>query len=129
MGFGKNKEIKAAQTEIEEKKERRATQMQLKADNLEDLEDTTQKLKTSQGFLRELNKSCDERSSEYDAAERARAQEVKEIQETIKILNDDDSLEIFNKTLPKPEDDEPPSFLQLDEGNDEGLSLMMTGAV
>lgn len=134
---GKKKEISAAQTEIEEKKERRASQMQLKADNLEDLEDTTENLKTSQSFLRELNKSCDERGKDFDNAEKARAKELEAIQETIKILNDDDSLEAFNKTLPKPEEEggkeeeQPPAFLQFEDRELDvgGISFLMQGSV
>jgi len=110
---GKTEEIKAATVEIEEKKERRASQMQLKADALEDLEDTTSSLDTSQTFLRGLNKSCDEKAKEFEDGERARAQEKIAIQETIKILNDDSSLEAFKKALPSPpQEGEATFFLQ-----------------
>merc|ERR1712096_34847 len=122
--MGKRKEINAATTEIEEKKERRATQMQLKADAMEDNEDTSETLRTTQDFSRDLNKSCAEKTKEFEDGERARAQELLAIQDTIKILNDDDSLDVFKKTMPSPEEQQPASFIQMSK-NDVGLSLLM----
>eukprot|EP00397_Hematodinium_sp_SG-2012_P020064 GEMP01020649.1.p1 GENE.GEMP01020649.1~~GEMP01020649.1.p1 ORF type:complete len:664 (+),score=199.42 GEMP01020649.1:295-2286(+) len=119
--MGKAREINAATTEIDEKKERRASQMQLRADAQEDNDDTSESLATTQSFLRNLNKSCAEKSKEFEDGERARAQELLAIQDTIKILNDDDALDTFKKTLPSPE---PPSFMQV-EKTDSGMSLLM----
>ena len=54
-----------------------------------------------------------------------RAQEAVALAETIKILNDDDALDLFKKTLPSP------SFLQLrteTDMRDEALSRKHHGA-
>merc|ERR1719428_546798 len=50
----------------------------------------------------ELKKSCKTKAAEYDERMAMRAQEAVAISETIKILNDDDSLDLFKKTLPSP---------------------------
>merc|ERR550514_1528248 len=97
---GKSKEIKAAKAEIEEKKSRVSKQEQLKSDAEEDMEDTKAAIKKDEDFLVGLKRACDERTKEFEAAEVQRQQEIKAVQETIGILNDDDALEVAKKTLP-----------------------------
>lgn len=97
---GKTAEIKAAKAEIEEKKSRVSSQEMLKSDAEEDLEDTKAAIQKDEDFLVGLKKTCDKKTKEYEAAEAGRQQETKAIQETIGILNDDDSLEVAKKTLP-----------------------------
>jgi len=55
----------------------------------------------------ELKKSCATKAKEYAERKEMRAQEAVALAETIKILNDDDALDLFKKTLPSP------SLLQL----------------
>merc|ERR1719420_1273036 len=50
----------------------------------------------------ELKKSCATKATEYDERVKMRSMELVAIQETIKILNDDDALDLFKKTLPSP---------------------------
>merc|ERR1719327_1118011 len=50
----------------------------------------------------ELKKSCSTKAEEYDERVKMRSMELVAIQETIKILNDDDALDLFKKTLPSP---------------------------
>merc|ERR550514_1244524 len=97
---GKSKEIKAAKAEIEEKKSRVSKQEQLKSDAEEDMEDTKAAIKKDEDFLIGLKRACDQRTKEFEAAEVQRQQEIKAVQETIGILNDDDALEVAKKTLP-----------------------------
>merc|ERR1719420_2503187 len=59
----------------------------------------------------ELKKSCSTKATEYDERVKARSLELVAIAETIKILNDDDALDLFKKTLPSP------SLLQLANRN------------
>merc|ERR1719375_2542434 len=59
----------------------------------------------------ELKKSCSSKATEYDERVKARSLELVAIAETIKILNDDDALDLFKKTLPSP------SLLQLENRN------------
>jgi len=103
----KEKEIAAA-TEAIESKTQRAGETAVEIVSLKnDLEDTKEELGADEVFLMELKKSCKTKAGEYDARKAARAQELVAISETIKILNDDDALDLFKKTLPSP------SFMQI----------------
>jgi chromosome segregation ATPase len=68
----------------------------------DDLSDTEERLVEDQKLLAELQKGCDGKDKEYDERVKTRGQELAAITETIKILNDDDALELFKKTLPSP---------------------------
>jgi septal ring factor EnvC (AmiA/AmiB activator) len=65
-----------------------------------DKEDTAEALSEDQTFLAELKKSCATKEAEWEARCKTRADELVALAETIKILNDDDALELFKKTLP-----------------------------
>jgi len=98
----KEKEI-AASTEAIESKTERAGQVAVQIVSLKnDLEDTKDALGADEVFLMELKKSCTTKATEYDERVEMRAQELVAISETIKILNDDDALDLFKKTLPSP---------------------------
>jgi len=66
----------------------------------EDLSDTEAALIEDQNFLAELEKSCSTKTAEWEERKKARAEELVAIAETIHILNDDDALDLFKKTLP-----------------------------
>merc|ERR1719409_912681 len=68
----------------------------------EDLDDTSKCLMEDQGFLAELGKSCATKKADWEERSKTRAEELLALADTIKILNDDDSLELFKKTLPTP---------------------------
>merc|ERR1719324_1917865 len=55
----------------------------------------------------DLEKNCKTKEDEWAARQKVRAEELLAIADTIKLLNDDDALELFKKTLPTP------SLLQL----------------
>merc|ERR1719337_371057 len=98
----KEKEIAAATEAIEAKTER-AGEVAVQIVNLKnDLEDTKEELGADEVFLMELKKSCSTKAEEYDERVKMRSMELVAIQETIKILNDDDALDLFKKTLPSP---------------------------
>jgi len=108
----KNKEIAGATAAIE-KKTQRLGETAVQLVNLKnDLEDTKDALGEDQKFALELRKNCSTKSEENDERQVTRSQELAAIAETIKILNDDDALDLFKKTLPSKQ-----SFLQL--GNSE----------
>merc|ERR1719203_1361975 len=65
-----------------------------------DLEDTEESLAEDKKFLAELEKGCETKSAEWDERSKVRKQELLALAETIKLLNDDDALELFKKTLP-----------------------------
>merc|ERR1711904_271738 len=74
-----------------------------------DLEDTEEQLADDQKLLRELQKSCALKKKEFEAKMKTMSQELLALADTIKLLNDDDALELFKKTLPSAS-----SFIQLD---------------
>merc|ERR1712151_371353 len=67
-----------------------------------DIDDTKKDLAADQGFLADLEKNCDTKKAEWEERSATRAQELLALADTIKILNDDDALELFKKTLPTP---------------------------
>jgi peptidoglycan hydrolase CwlO-like protein len=98
----KAKEISALTKEIETKTARVGELGVQVVEQKEDLDDTAKGLKEDEAFLRDLEKNCATKDEEYEANKKLRAQEVLAIADTIKILNDDDALELFKKTLPTP---------------------------
>merc|ERR1719156_371551 len=65
-----------------------------------EIEDTKEALAEDEAFLAELNKSCATKTAEWEAICATRAEELVALADTIKVLNDDDALELFKKTLP-----------------------------
>merc|ERR1712194_318180 len=63
-------------------------------------EDTEQALSADQKFKVELKQSCATKSGEWEVIKKTRQEELTAIAETIRVLNDDDALELFKKTLP-----------------------------
>jgi prefoldin subunit 5 len=51
-------------------------------------------------FAGDMAKNCATKTSEYEANQKLRSQELLALADTIKVLNDDDALELFKKTLP-----------------------------
>jgi len=66
----------------------------------EDLDDTSKARLADKQFLADLDTNCATKKSEYAVVEKTRADELVAIAETIKILNDDDALDLFKQTLP-----------------------------
>merc|ERR1719460_1349984 len=98
----KEKQINALQKEIEDKTARVGDGGVKLSEMKEDLEDTEESLAEDKQFLAELEKSCATKEDEWAARCKTRTEEILAITETIKILNDDDALELFKKTLPAP---------------------------
>merc|ERR1719253_369846 len=53
-------------------------------------------------FLMELKKNCASEGTAYEERKALRSQELVAVSETIKVLNDDDALDLFKKTMPSP---------------------------
>merc|ERR1719426_310256 len=66
----------------------------------EDVDDTTASFMEDQKFLADLDKNCAQKEKEWAERQKTRQEELLAIADTIKILNDDDALELFKKTLP-----------------------------
>jgi len=78
----------------------------------EDVDDTSAALADDKNFLAELEKSCATKTSEWEERSKTRAEELVALADTIKVLNDDDALELFKQTLPSAS----ASLLQLESG-------------
>merc|ERR1712238_412830 len=68
----------------------------------EELDDTTKALRADRQFLGNLGTSCDTKKAEWEARSSTRSEELAALAETIRLLNDDDALDLFKKTLPSP---------------------------
>merc|ERR1711933_39950 len=65
-----------------------------------DLSDTEESLIENKKFLADLEKNCATKTKEWEEIVKTRSEELVALADTIKILNDDDALELFKKTLP-----------------------------
>merc|ERR1719473_1325564 len=65
-----------------------------------DLGDTEEALIADKKFLADMEKNCGTATADYEADAKVRGEELVALADTIKILNDDDALELFKKTLP-----------------------------
>merc|ERR1719203_87322 len=68
----------------------------------DDIGDTADSLAEDKAFLAELEKGCDTKAAEWAERSKTRADELVALSETVKLLNDDDALELFKKSLPSP---------------------------
>mmetsp|Transcript_35532 Transcript_35532/g.79678 ORF Transcript_35532/g.79678 Transcript_35532/m.79678 type:complete len:704 (+) Transcript_35532:126-2237(+) len=95
-----NKAIQAATDTIELKTEESGTLAVQIVQMQNDKADTEDQLKADTGFSAQLEEDCAQQARDYSQVKQTRADELLAIAETIKILNDDDVLELFKKTLP-----------------------------
>jgi septal ring factor EnvC (AmiA/AmiB activator) len=96
----KKKEIGALTKEVESKT-MRIGELGVKIAQMEnDLEDTQEGLAEDQKFFADLDKNCELKKKEWAAYKEVQATELVALADTIKVLNDDDALELFKKTLP-----------------------------
>merc|ERR1719159_739201 len=96
----KTKEVNALTKAIEEKMTRSGELAVAIVQMKNDLGDTAEALVEDKKFLADLEKNCKTKSAEWDEIVKTRNEELLALADTIKILNDDDSLELFKKTLP-----------------------------
>jgi len=96
----KKKEVAASSKSIEEKLSRVGTLGVKIAEMKNDLGDTVESHMEDQNFLANLQKNCDAKAAVHAEEKKTRAQEIVALADTIKVLNDDDALELFKKTLP-----------------------------
>lgn len=96
----KEKELNANTGAMEAKIERAAEVGLEIVEMKEDLDDTQKALVEDKKFLAELEKDCGTKEEEWNKRCKTRAEELLAIGDTIKILNDDDALDLFKKTLP-----------------------------
>merc|ERR1719460_3278434 len=110
----KTQEVEALTAAIEEKTVRIGELgveiVQMKGD----LGDTQESLLEDKKFAAELEKNCATKEAEWAEVCKTRSEEILALADTIKILNDDDALEMFKKTLPGSS----ASFMQVEVSED-----------
>merc|ERR1719433_1892275 len=90
----------------------------------EDLSDTEAAMMEDKQFLADTEKGCATKKAEWEERSKTRADELVALAETIKVLNDDDALELFKKTLPSAS----ASLIQLKTGTST-VSSQALGAI
>merc|ERR1719264_1357851 len=106
----KEKEVETLNAQIETKLTRKGELGVELAGGLNEIEDTQISVAEDEKFLAELQSGCATKEKEWAEVCKTRQEELVALAETIKILNDDDALELFKKTLPSAA-----SLLQLAE--------------
>merc|ERR550514_247492 len=96
----KEKEVNSLSAAIEKKMVRLGNLQVEVVEMKEDLDDTQKSLLEDKKFLADLGKNCAIKTKEHEENMKMRSQELLALADTIKILNDDDALELFKKTLP-----------------------------
>merc|ERR1719301_485834 len=100
LSAAKAAEISSATSAIESKTKRSGEVAVEVVQTEDDLEDTEKEVKETEAFLGDLGKQCAEKKAEWSERQKMRAEEVSAISEAIKVLNDDDALDLFKKTIP-----------------------------
>merc|ERR1740138_1668179 len=96
----KTKEVLALSAAIEAKLKKAAELGVSIAQMSNDLTDTEEALLADKEFLANLDSACKTKTAEWEERVKTRGEELSALADTIKILNDDDALELFKKTLP-----------------------------
>jgi hypothetical protein len=96
----KTKEQVALQASIEEKMTRLGELSIANAQMSNSGGDVGDAMADDQKQLADLKTSCAAREKEWEAEQRSRAGEILALADTIKMLNDDDALDLFKKALP-----------------------------
>merc|ERR1719410_2508158 len=95
----KTQEVKTLTASIE-KKTARSGELEMDIVHMkDDLTSTEAALIEDKEFLKNLEKDCGSKKGEYEERVRLRNEELLAVHETIKILTDDDALDLFKKTL------------------------------
>merc|ERR1719182_774906 len=99
LAAAKKEEISAAGAAIESKTQRSGTLAVTITTTKGDIKDTTNEMDDTEAFLANLKVECGEKKKEWAVRCQIRAEEVAAISAAIKVLNDDDALDLFKKTL------------------------------
>merc|ERR1719316_1347967 len=99
LAAAKKDEIAAASEAIESKTVRSGDLAVSVTTTADDIEDTTAEMKETEAFVANLASQCALKKKEWAARQKMRAEEISAISEAIKVLNDDDALDLFKKTL------------------------------
>eukprot|EP00933_Yihiella_yeosuensis_P079452 TRINITY_DN920_c1_g2_i4.p1 TRINITY_DN920_c1_g2~~TRINITY_DN920_c1_g2_i4.p1 ORF type:complete len:689 (-),score=235.99 TRINITY_DN920_c1_g2_i4:215-2281(-) len=110
----------AALLNMMEKKMSQIGELKVEAINMKhDMEDGAVSLAENKKMLIEVKKNCAQKASDRDARRKTRSEEQLALAETIKMLNSDDALDLFKKSLPSP------SLIQVVEGREQARDKAM----
>merc|ERR1719163_2408924 len=112
LAAAKKDEIAAASEAIESKTVRSGDLAVSVTTTADDIEDTTAEMKDTEAFLANLASQCALKKKEWAARQTMRAEEISAISEAIKVLNDDDALDLFKKTLSLSQTSSEMGFIQ-----------------
>lgn len=96
----KEKEISMATAAIEKKTELAGTLAVSVVQTKDALDDAMAELADTKKFAAQLKSQCASKEKEWAERSQLRSEEIAAVSESISILNDDDSLEIFKETMP-----------------------------
>merc|ERR1719155_375503 len=100
LSAAKAAEIASATSAIESKTKRSGEVAVEVVQTADDLEDTEKETAETQAFIGDLATQCAEKKADWSERQKMRAEEISAISEAIKVLNDDDALDLFKKTIP-----------------------------
>jgi len=100
LAAAKEKQIQANTKAIEQKIER-VGNLGVEIETMKaDLSDTAQAMIEDKKFLGDLDNQCKLKKADWEVRSKTRTEELLCLADTVKMLNDDDALELFKKTLP-----------------------------
>merc|ERR1719460_3215725 len=112
LAAAKKAEIAAASEAIESKTVRSGDLAVSVTTTADDIEDTTSEMKETEAFVANLASQCAKKKKEWAERQSMRAEEISAISEAIKVLNDDDALDLFKKTLALTQTSKEMGFIQ-----------------
>merc|ERR1719355_320611 len=116
LSASKTKEIQVATAAIESKTVRSGELAVSTVQAQNALDDSEAELADAEKFAATLKVQCAEKTTEFQARSKLRAEEVAAISEAIAILNDDDALDVFKKAVPAAAMVQTVGFLQAKHG-------------
>merc|ERR1719446_863 len=112
LAAAKEAEISAASEAIESKTVRSGDLAVSVTTTADDIEDTTAEMKETEAFVANLASQCAAKKKEWAERQAMRSEEISAISEAIKVLNDDDALDLFKKTLSLTQTSSQMGFIQ-----------------
>merc|ERR1719414_2243137 len=116
----KSQEVSTLQRQIETEMKRIGDLSEKITGEQNDLENTRGSLSEDEKFKLDLATSCDTKAKDWELIKKTRTEELLTLAETIKVLNDDDALDLFKKALPGAS----MSFVQVNQGPRRALALV-----
>jgi len=98
----KKAEVNAATAGIEKKVVRSGELAVEITEDKNSLGNNGKEIEANKEFLANMGTTCETKKTEYEDRVKERGDEMLAIAEAIKVLNDDDALDIFKKTMPSP---------------------------